>query len=157
MAQDKILPERSAGEYLNEDGYTRNETEFLPKRGAGENSPFKSPEKTGAKKMNEERIISVYDITVLDDFDAVASAARLLLVYMQLRDECNKIKISKSALSSELGAGYRTVTDWINKLRRGGAIKYKYSGETILNPFFYYYGTETNFNRAKTEWGVFPT
>lgn len=106
--------------------------------------------------MDEKKSINVYDISVLDDFDAVASAARLLLVYMQLRDECNKIKISKSALSNELGAGYRTVTDWINKLRRGGAIKYKYNGETILNPYFYYCGTETNFNRAKTEWEGFP-
>ena len=92
---------------------------------------------------------------IADKFKNIASAMALLSVYMKLANEINGIEIGKDELSSAMGVKRRTITNWINKLRDNGVIKYHYSGSTRLNPFFYYNGTRDGYDRAVAEWQTF--
>ena len=92
---------------------------------------------------------------IADKFKDIASAMTLLSVYMKLADEINGIKVNKDELASVMGVTRRTITSWIIKLRDNGVIKYKYSGSTRLNPFFFYKGTRGGYEKAVKEWQTF--
>lgn len=92
---------------------------------------------------------------IADKFKNIASAMTLLSVYMKLANELNEIKAGKDELAAAMGVTRRTITIWIDKLRDNGVIKYKYSGSTRLNPFFYYNGTRDGYDRAVAGWNSF--
>ena len=92
---------------------------------------------------------------IADKFKNIASAMALLSVYMKLVDELNGIKVGKDELAAAMGVERRTITNWIDKLRDNGVIKYKYSGSTRLNPFFFYNGTRVGYEKAIKEWQTF--
>ena len=102
--------------------------------------------------------LNIYDLSVLSESLRYIKPAMLLLnVYMQKRDALNRINLTKDEISSALGVAKRTVTDWIIKLVKSGAIKYKYSGSTRLNPFFSFDGTDEEFTKAVQEWESFES
>ena len=94
---------------------------------------------------------------IADKFKNIASAMTLLSVYMKLANELNEIKAGKDELAAAMGVERRTITNWIDKLRDNGVIKYKYSGSTRLNPFFYYNGTRAGHEKAIEEWQTFKS
>ena len=86
---------------------------------------------------------------------AIKSAMVFLSLLMKFADEMNRIEINKGEFASQMKVDKKTITNWVNKLRDNGVIKYKYSGSTRLNPFFYYSGTRENYEKAIAEWRSF--
>ena len=76
---------------------------------------------------------------------------------MQICDDVNGIKTSKVELAAALNRSRRTIAEWIILLCKSGAIKYKYSGQVRLNPYFYYQGTAENHKKAISEWQNFKS
>ena len=102
--------------------------------------------------------ISIYDLNQISDHLPKISPAMVLLnVFMQICDDVNAAKTSKVELAAALGRSRRTISEWIILLCRCGAIKYKYSGQVRLNPFFYYQGTAENYKKAISEWEKFKS
>lgn len=102
--------------------------------------------------------VNHYDLSVFADrLKEIKPAMLLLNVYIQKRDSLNRIELKKDDIRAALGVERRTVTNWILKLARNGAIKYQYSGSTRLNPFFYFDGTDEEFEQAKKEWREFQS
>lgn len=92
-----------------------------------------------------------------DKLRQIKPAMVLLNVYMQKRDNLNRIECKKDDIAAALGVARRTVTNWIIILARNGLIKYKYSGSARLNPFFSFDGSEDDFEQAKNEWYSFKS
>lgn len=102
--------------------------------------------------------LNIYDLSVLaDKLSEIKPAMLLLNVYIQKRDELNRIYLTKQEIADVLGVKKRTVTNWIIKLAKSGAIKYRYSGSTRLNPFFSFEGTEEEYVKAIDEWESFES
>ncbi len=100
----------------------------------------------------------IYDLSqVSDALPQISPAMALLNVYMALVGDDNQVSITKNALANAVGKSKRTVSDWIIRLVTAGAIKYKYSGLTCLNPFFYYKGTEEGHTLAVRTWQEFKS
>ena len=76
---------------------------------------------------------------------------------MQVADKHNCLDVSKKELGQVMGKSYRTISDWILRLAKSGAIKYKYSGAARLNPFFYFNGTAADYAIAISEWKNFKS
>ena len=103
-------------------------------------------------------LVSIYELGEISEVLAKASPAMALVnVYMGAVDERNGVRVKKTELADALGKTRRTISEWIIKLCKYGVIKYKYSGETRLNPFFYYNGTLKDYERAKQEWQEFKS
>lgn len=102
--------------------------------------------------------VNVYDLSVFGNrLQKMKSAMLLLNIYIQKCDEYNRIELKKNELADVLGKSRRTITNWIIILARNGAIKYKYSGSTRLNPFFSYNGTSEAYQMAQKEWNNFKS
>lgn len=102
--------------------------------------------------------VNVYDLSVFGNrLQKMKSAMLLLNIYIQKCDEYNRIELKKNELADVLGKSRRTITNWIIILARNGAIKYKYSGSTRLNPFFSYNGTSEDYKKAQDEWRDFKS
>ena len=102
--------------------------------------------------------LNIYDLSVLaDNLHQIKSAMLLLNVYIQKRDVLNRIYLKKEEIANALGVSKRTVTNWIIKLVKSRAIKYRYSGSTRLNPFFSFEGTEEEYVKAIQEWESFES
>lgn len=105
--------------------------------------------------MNE---VNNYDLAIFADrLNKIKPAFLLLNVYIQKVDCTNRLKVSKSDLAQNLGFSRRTITNWILILARNNVIKYKYSGETFLNPYFSFRGTVQEYLDAKIEWEKFAS
>lgn len=103
-------------------------------------------------------MINIYDLSVFGNrLNYIKSAMLLLNIYIQKKDTLNRIEIKKDDIANVLGKSRRTVTNWIIKLARCGAIKYKYSGSTRLNPYFSFDGTATQYEEAISEWNSFES
>lgn len=99
-----------------------------------------------------------YDLSILtSSLGLISSAMTLLNVFMQICDGHNRFDVSKKELGRVLGKSYRTISDWILRLAKSGAIKYKYSGTARLNPFFYFNGTTADYAIAISEWEKFKS
>ena len=102
--------------------------------------------------------INVYDLSIFGNrLQKMKSAMLLLNIYIQKCDEYNRIELKKKELADVLGKSKRTIANWIIILARNGAIKYKYSGSTRLNPFFAYSGTSEDYKQAQIEWRNFKS
>ena len=99
-----------------------------------------------------------YDLSILtSSLGLISNAMTLLNVFMQICDSHNRLDVSKKELGRVLGKSYRTISDWILRLSKSGAIKYKYSGAARLNPFFYFNGTAADYAIAISEWEKFKS
>lgn len=106
--------------------------------------------------MAKKDEIYIYDLSILSDsLVSLGKAMTLLNIYFQKRDVLNRIDVSKSTLVKVLEVSPHTVSNWLRKLVRAGAIKYKYSGSTRLNPNLYFRGTLEEFEQAQEEWNNF--
>lgn len=100
--------------------------------------------------------VHIYDISVFENsLTYIKSAMLLLNMYYQKKDKLNRIKASKAEISAAIGVSYGSIGNWIRKLCKAGAIKYKYSGETRLNPKFAFDGTAEEYRQAIQEWQNF--
>ena len=99
-----------------------------------------------------------YDLSVLtSSLSQISRAMTLLNVFMQIADKHNQFNVSKRELRLVMGKSYRTISDWISRLAKAEAIKYKYSGAARLNPFFYFNGAAADYNVAISEWEKFKS
>ena len=106
--------------------------------------------------MHQKDEIYIYDLSILSEsLVGLGKAMTLLNIYFQKRDVYNRIAIPKSTLVTVLGVTAHTVSNWLRKLVRAGAIKYKYSGSARLNPNLYFKGTREELERAMEEWTSF--
>ena len=103
-------------------------------------------------------LVSIYDLSpISDSLKKISPAMGLLNVLMQICDDVNALQTSKNELADALGRSRRTIADWIIRLCKSGAIKYKYSGALRLNPAIYYKGTEERYKKALIEWESFKS
>lgn len=108
--------------------------------------------------MSENAKILVYDVTVLEeDLKKLRPAMQLLTVFTQTCDVHNKIELKKSELAKIFKVSNHTISNWLRNLVKANAIKYKYSGSARLNPFFYFYGTQEDFDVAEREYKAFKS
>lgn len=106
--------------------------------------------------MAKKDEIYIYDLSILSDsLVSLGKAMTLLSIYFQKCDEYNRIDVSKSTLVQVLKVSPHTVSNWLRKLVRAGAIKYKYSGSARLNPDLYFRGTSEELALARAEWNNF--
>lgn len=102
--------------------------------------------------------VNVYDISPFaPSLRSLGPAMVLLNVYMQKKDNLNRVQASKYDVAKALDVSPRTVANWIYKLVKAGLIKYKYSGSARLNPNFAFDGLESDFEKAKIEWESFKS
>lgn len=102
--------------------------------------------------------VHIYDISIFEEYLSLIKPAMLLLnMYYQKKDNLNRIKATKTEICSAIGVSYSSVGNWIRKLCKAGAIKYKYSGETRLNPNFAFDGSAADYNAAMQEWKNFKS
>ena len=102
--------------------------------------------------------INVYDISPFaPSLRSLGPATVLLTVYMQKKDNLNRVQASKYDVAKALDVSPRTVANWIYKLVKAGLIKYKYSGSARLNPNFAFEGSFADFEQAKKEWESFKS
>lgn len=101
--------------------------------------------------MNE---ISKFDLLIFDDVQVkrISKAMILLNLLIALTNERNVVHLKKEDVASALNVSVRTVTSWIFVLCGAGAIKYKYKGEYMVNPNFYFKGSEDVFEDTKIDW-----
>lgn len=98
----------------------------------------------------------INDLSILADrLPEIRPAMVLLNIYVQKVDAQNRVELQKKTLAKVLGVSAHTISNWLRKLSKAGAIKYKYSGSARLNPFFYFYGTQEDFDAAEKEWKAF--
>ena len=95
------------------------------------------------------------DLSIFDGrLSYMRCAQQLLNVLVYLREQTtNSLHISAKELVSALSdaggtVSARTVRGWLNILAKNGAIKYKYSGKMIINPYYVFDGTEDDFFSA---------
>lgn len=85
----------------------------------------------------------------------------LLEMYKKVVDENNAVKIPKNQLSKYikqyLGRQPRTVSSWLTVLVKNNAIKYHTDGTTLLNPNYFFNGSEENFELTLKRWETFKT
>lgn len=108
--------------------------------------------------MGKNDKILINDLSILADrLPEIRPAMVLLNIYVQKADAQNRIDIPKRILAKVLNVTPHTISNWLRKLSNAGAIKYKYSGSARLNPNFYFYGTQENFDLAEKEWKEFKS
>lgn len=98
--------------------------------------------------------ISKFDLLIFDDVQVkrISKAMILLNLLIAMSNERNVVHVKKEDVASALNKSVRTVTSWIFVLCGAGAIKYKYKGEYMLNPNFYFKGSADVFEETKVEW-----
>ena len=103
------------------------------------------------------------DLTVLDGrLSFIRPAQQLLNVLVNLRERGNFLNISVKELVEALSDSNRTVSartvrGWLNLLAKSGAIKYKYGGKMIINPYYVFEGTEGELANAVRAWEEFKS
>lgn len=106
-------------------------------------------------KTNE--VFTIYDISVIKNLNDVRPAMQFLHVLTEICDVYGAIESSKTALAKAFDVTPHTISNWLRKLAKNGALKYKYSGITRLNPFFYFQGTQKDFDIAEQEYKAFKS
>lgn len=100
----------------------------------------------------------INDLSILADrLPYIRPAMVLLNIYIQKVDAQNRADVPKTVLAKVLNVSAHTISNWLRKLSKAGAIKYKYSGSVRLNPNFYFYGTQDEFDEAEKEWKAFKS
>ena len=108
------------------------------------------------KKMNEQ--IKIKNLEPLNERRQGLRPAVALFHYLTERcDAFNRIERTKSQIAGDMNVSPRTVANWLHTLANIGALKYKYSGSTRLNPNFYYVGTEQEYTCAINEYEHFKS
>lgn len=104
------------------------------------------------------------DLSVFDGrLSYMRCAQQLLSVLVFLREtQSNTLTVSTKELVEALSdsggtVSARTVRGWLNILAKNGAIKYKYSGKMIINPYYVFDGTEDDFFSAVKRWEEFKS
>ena len=102
--------------------------------------------------------VCIYNLSIVsENLKEIKPAMLLLNIFMQKRDELNRIEVSKREISAALDIPVRTVARWLMLLAKNGLIKYKYSGSARLNPDFFYIGTAEDYEKALKEWHNFKS
>lgn len=97
--------------------------------------------------------IFINDLSVVTEYLVdIRSAIVLLDIFKQKADALNQVFLSKKLLAKLLNVSSHTVSNWLRKLSKAGAIRYKNTEIIIVNPFLYFYGTEEDFIKAKQEY-----
>lgn len=97
--------------------------------------------------------VIVNDLSVFEDkLEKMHSAMTLLSFFTQYPDEKNIVKIRKNELEKLLNRPRRTINNWVKILIVNGAIKYKTNGTTLINPYYFFKGSKTDYELAKKIW-----
>ena len=108
------------------------------------------------KKMNEQ--IKIKNLEPLNERRQGLRPAVALFHYLTERcDAFNRIERTKRDIASDMNVSSRTVANWLHVLSDIGALKYKYSGSTRLNPKFYYVGNSDEYAYAINEYELFKS
>ena len=101
--------------------------------------------------------ISKFDLLIFDDvqIEIISKSMLLLNLLVAMSSERNVVKVKKEKVATALSKSVRTVTNWIYVLCLAGAIKYKYRGEYMINPNFYFKGSEEVFKETLMQWKDF--
>lgn len=83
--------------------------------------------------------------------------ARALFDILSENATCGRLKIKKDVLARALEVSERTVGNYIKTLSSLDLLKRKYSGETFLNPTFYYVGAEEELEHTKKQYSDFKS
>lgn len=111
---------------------------------------------TTEKQMDEH--IEIKNFETLNERRRGLRPAVALFYYLTERcDSFNRIKRNKSQIAGDMNVSPRTVANWLHSLANIGAIKYKYSGSTRLNPKFYYVGNSDGYACAIKEYELFKS
>lgn len=106
---------------------------------------------------NKDEVFTIYDISVIKNLNDVRSAMQFLHVLTEICDAYGAINKPKTALAKAFNVTPHTISNWLRKLAKNGALKYKYSGTARLNPFFYFHGTQADFDIAEREYKAFKS
>ena len=112
--------------------------------------------------MAKNNVSICCDLSVFDGrLNYIRPASLLLTLLVMLRDtKTNKVKLSYNDGEELLKEEYKRVTsrsikNWLRRLGQNGAIKRKFNGEIIVNPYYVYDGTKQDFDACVVEWERF--
>ncbi len=79
---------------------------------------------------------------IKENFHTLGIELQLFFTLVLVADENGAIKVKKSDLAKYLRTSAQTVGKYLKVLASCNILKYKYSGDGIFNPSFYYVGKE---------------
>ncbi len=106
--------------------------------------------------MNKSPPKHVFDITIFEDrLKYMNKALTLLNILVQAKDSFNRVTAKKYDIAKLVAKNPRTVAGWLRLLSLNGAIKYKYSGDIMVNPYFAFDGSDEEYEKTTLDWAKF--
>lgn len=86
---------------------------------------------------------------IKDKFDKLGIEIKILFTIMLISDENGVSKVEKEKISKYLKTTAQTVGKYLKNFVECDILKFKYNGKTMLNPDFYFNGSESARDNAK--------
>ena len=94
--------------------------------------------------------------TIRKNFDNLDTGLKIFLSLVLCADENGAVRVSQNELGKYLSISRQTVGKHIKTFVDCNMLKYKYSGETLFNPEFYFNGA-TDLNIAVERYNKFKS
>ncbi len=91
------------------------------------------------------------------NFNKLGIEIKIFFILVLCADKKGRIKVEKKELQKHLKVSVQTIGKYIRAFVECNMMKYKYSGEAMLNPDFYYTGEDLQRASIREEYKAFKS